>query len=813
MSEMDGGNPFMLGVEGTARSAAHLELRLLLEALPVAAYLCDRDGLIPYYNQPAVALWGRAPAPNDPKDRWCGSFRLFSSSGVPIAHEESWMAQTVHSGQPHYGHELVVERPDGLVVPVLVYTNPLFDTEGRVTGAVNLLIDVSNRSRADETQSRLGAIVESSDDAIISMTLEGVIVSWNAAATRIFGYTADEAVGRSITLIVPKERQGEEISILARLRRGERVEHFETVRLAKHGERLNISLTISPVHDATGRVIGASKVARDITLRKRDEDAFALLHEMSMRLSTALDLGFILQETLRTAAAIQGTARGLLSVTDGTRQHLEVGATLGYDEGQLAAVRQVESGDGSCGRCFEARRRISIEDVETDPLAVRIRAASRRAGIRAIHSTPLITRSGKMVGVLSTHFSEPRRPDEREMKLVDLCARQAVDFLENARLYTELREADRAKNEFLATLAHELRNPLAPIRNTIETLLLTGAPAAELPASLGVIRRQVTQMTRLIDDLLDISRITRTKLELRRERLDLAEVLHAAVESGQPLLSARAHDFSVMLPPEPIVLEGDFTRLAQVIANLLHNAAKYTERGGRIRLAARRDGAEAIITVRDNGMGIPAPMQEKIFEMFAQVNRSLEQGGLGIGLHLARRLVEMHGGTLTGTSAGEGKGSEFTVRLPLPRNAERPQRKRSEPELPAGSRGGPGLRIMVVDDSRDSADSLGRLLQIAGHGVHVAYDGFRAIELAEEHRPDVVLLDIGLPRMDGYETARRIRAAPWSGGMTLIALTGWGQEEAKERSRQAGFNDHFVKPVDPALLLRKLAVMHAVDQG
>jgi signal transduction histidine kinase len=368
-----------------------------------------------------------------------------------------------------------------------------------------------------------------------------------------------------------------------------------------------------------------------------------------------------------------------------------------------------------------------------------------------------------------------------------------------------LTAADRQKDAFLATLAHELRNPLAPIRNAVHIMQQKNPPDPEVHWGVDVIDRQLRQMTRLIDDLLDLSRITHNTLDLRQERLDLREVLQTAVETSRPLLEERGHAFVVTLPPEPIVLDADPIRLAQVIANLLNNAAKYTDPGGHIWLTAERQGPEAIVTVRDTGIGIPAELLPRIFELFMQGERPRDgaQDGLGIGLTLVKRIVELHGGAITAHSDGPGTGSAFIVRLPAAcepspaRPRARPARERMAPAAPR--------RILVVDDERLSAASWGRLLRLAGHETRTAHDGIEAIEVADEFRPDVVLLDIGLPKMNGYEVAHRIRHQPWGQGVVLVALTGWGQETDRQRSQAAGFDHHLVKPLDPSALLRLLA--------
>jgi PAS domain S-box-containing protein len=366
----------------------------------------------------------------------------------------------------------------------------------------------------------------------------------------------------------------------------------------------------------------------------------------------------------------------------------------------------------------------------------------------------------------------------------------------------ELKEADRRKDEFLATLAHELRNPLAPLRSGLEVMRLAGGDAGAVERARTMMERQLAQMVRLVDDLLDISRITRGKLRLRRERVDLAGVVRSAVEGSRPLIDAFAQQLAVALPPEPVELDADPVRLSQVFANLLTNAAKYSERGGHIWLTAERRGGEVAVSVKDTGIGIDAEHLPRLFEMFSQAAPALErsQGGLGIGLSLARGLVEMHGGTIEARSEGPGKGSEFIVRLPV---ADRSSDRGASP-AGAGSCS-PTCRILVADDNRDAADSLAMMLRLLGHEVHAAYDGPEALEAAGWFRPDVALLDLGMPKLNGLEVARHIRGQPCGRGMFLVAVTGWGQEEDKRRAAEAGFDHHLTKPVEPAQLEKLLA--------
>jgi PAS domain S-box-containing protein len=493
------------------------QFRSLLEKLPAGAYICDSGGLITFYNDRAVELWGRAPKLHDAEDRFCGSFKLFHSDGRPMRHEECWMARALETRAEYNGEEVVIERPDGRRMTALAHANPLRDEAGNLFGAVNVLIDITDRKRSEEA----------------------------------------------------------------------------------------------------------------------------------------------------------------------------------------------------------------------------------------------------------------------------------------------LQAAGRSKDEFLATLAHELRNPLAPIRNAVEILHVQGPRDPESNWAIQVIDRQMQLMTRLIDDLMDVSRITRNKLELRRQRVTLAEVVRAAVETSRPLLEAEGHELTLSVPRRPIRLDADPTRLAQAISNLLNNAARYTEPGGHVWLTAERQGGEAVVSVKDTGIGIAAEMLPMVFELFAQGGRAgaAAEGGLGIGLTLVKRLVEMHGGTVQAASGGLGQGSVFTVRLPIDEGpAGEPEKRDGEGLTPT-----PPLRILVVDDNRDSAESLGMLFRLVGHEVRVAHDGLEAIAAAAELRPDAVVLDIGLPKLDGYGVAARIREEAWGRQATLIAVTGWGQKEDKERSRAAGFDHHLVKPVDPTALIRLLS--------
>ncbi len=417
---------------------------------------------------------------------------------------------------------------------------------------------------------------------------------------------------------------------------------------------------------------------------------------------------------------------------------------------------------------------------------------------------PLSAR-GRTLGVLLVARENSATPlAENERDLAQDLANRAAVALDNARLYNNIQEADRRKNDFLAMLAHELRNPLAPIRNAIHLLRHPSAQPAQQSWAYDLIDRQVQHLVRLVDDLLDVARITRGKIQLQLETLDLAHVIASAVEASRPFLEARQHQFVLSKTPEAVLVRVDRTRFAQVLTNLLNNAAKYTPKEGRIELAVERVGAEVLIRVRDNGMGIPAEMLEHVFDMFFQVSRSLDrsEGGLGIGLTMVHRLVQMHGGEVRAFSEGANLGSEFVIRLPVakPSPAPAPTPIAAEPSAAAAT-----CRVLVVDDNRDAAQSMALVLTQIEHDTRVAFDGPSALAVCEVFQPHVAILDIGLPLMDGYELARQIRKKTWAAGTTLVAVTGYGQESDKLRAETAGFAHHLVKPVAPAVLLKLIA--------
>ena len=631
------------------------------------------------------------------------------------------------------------------------------------------------RGRQYELRDRLNAmtllasVVESSDDAIISKTLDGTITSWNSGAERIFGYPSAEAIGKPITMIIPKERRSEEEGIVARLRRGERIEHFETVRVTKSGLLIDISLTISPIRDQRGFVVGASKIARDVTVQKRIREA---LRESEERFRFVAE----------TVPSIIWTAGADGTITYANRRwKTYTGVSIAQDPQSLPAMFLHPDDRERTTAKWAAHVRDGVE-YENEA------RHRRHDGVYRW----FVTRAFPLLG-----------SDRRVMSWFGV----TTDIHERKTMEESLREADRRKDEFLATLAHELRNPLAPIRNSLQIIRRARADSAAYGRALPIIERQVDHLVRLVDDLLEVSRISRGKIELRRERVELAPVIRHAVETVGPLIAEAGLELSVALPAEPIFVDGDAIRLAQVIDNLLNNAAKYTEKGGRVALAVRRDGGDVVIAVRDTGIGIPAELLPRLFDMFVQGDHASTRakGGLGIGLTLVRNLVELHGGSIEATSEGRGRGSEFIVRIPAASQVEQPARVGRSVQASASGESGQALRILVVDDNVDSAQSLGMLLELMGHDVELAFEGMSALDAARQRRPEMVFLDLGMPQLDGYEVARKLRNELHLDEAVLIALTGYGREQDRERTRASGFDGHLVKPVSPAMLESVLA--------
>jgi PAS domain S-box-containing protein len=668
----------------------------------------------------------------------------------------------------------------------------------------------------------LAAVVESSLDAIVSVSLEGRIESWNAGATCLFGYEAGEVMGKSILQIVPEELHAKEFQLLRRISAGERIAPFETTRKAKDGRLVPISLTLSPIRDVRGVVVGASKIARDISERRIAEklvaievDALAKLSDLSSRLwrSSALDEG--LNEMLLAVMELLSADKGHIQLLSSESEILTIVTHNGFQRDFLDLFHEVSADDESaCGRALRHGQRTIIEDVELDREYENIRPIARAAGYRAVVVMPLIGAGGARLGMVSTYFSAPHRPTDREFRRLDLYLRQASDFIQRCQTEEALRrtqkallDADHRKDEFLALLAHELRNPLAPIRYALASARSAAGTPAQHAHAEEVIDRQIANMSRLLDDLLDASRMSMGKLELKRQPTELIAVLDAAVEAARPIFEAKAHTVAIDLPMEPVWLVADPLRLAQIFSNLVINSAKYTDAGGRIEISASVAGENVTVRVRDNGIGIAREILPRLFTPFFQGEAvsSRAEGGLGIGLSLARGLVTLHGGSIEAFSEGVNQGSEFVVQLPgaLAQSAQPINTEPVMRETPPAR----VLRVLLVDDNHDAADTCAALLELAGHEVRKAYSGRRALELAENFRPHVAVLDIGMPDLNGYQVARLIRGASWGRDIRFVAVTGWGRDEDRKRAFAAGFDHHLTKPITGEALNSLLCAM------
>jgi PAS domain S-box-containing protein len=944
-------------------------LRTTLASIGDAVIATDTAGRITNMNAVAESLTGRTKeeATGQPLD---AVFRIVNEETRQTAPNPATRAMQEGVIVGLANHTILISK-DGTERCIDDSAAPIRCREGQIVGAVLTFRDVTERRRLEKQVAdqgdfarKLAAIVDSSEDAIISKTLDGIIRSWNAAAERVFGYTAEEAVGSHITMLFPADRLDEEDKIIARIRAGERVEHFDTVRLRKDGTAIPVSLTISPIRDSEGRITGASKIARDITERKQGEAAAAEHHRLTLlradiaaALGSAADPPTILKRcteaivrhldvafggiwTLNEAEQVLELPAGLSTHLNGPPSRVKVGD---FNVGRIAASRQShltndvphdpylsnpawanqegivafagfpvliegrvlgvvalfsrrplsealvgdlgsvaegigqyidrkraeerlrllseaaavildaaapdalvrplfakigptigagsyfnyivnETGDGLrlasclgipeeallprlgfgetlCGMAALHRQPVVVAHVQqsSDPKAQLVRSL----GVRSYAGFPLMS-GNLLLGTLAFASRSKDEFDPAERKFLETICHYVAVAYERLRLLEKLRQADHKKDEFLATLAHELRNPLAPIRSGLQLMQMAGGKAETIEQARNMMERQVVQMVRLVDDLMDLTRISRGKIELKKQPVEVAAVVNSAVETARPLIEEMGHELIVSLPMQAMIVEADSIRLTQVFSNLLTNAAKYTDRGGRIWVTAERQGSDVVAAVKDTGIGIPADRLRSIFEMFSQVEAALSrsQGGLGIGLCLVNRLVQMHGGSIEAASEGPGRGSRFVVRLPL---AIAQREAAIIGDNGEAAKATSKLRILVVDDNRDAAESLAMLLKIMGNNVRTASDGEAGVQAAAEFLPHVMMMDIGLPKLNGYEACRRIRQQGWSKNMVIIAVTGWGAEDDRRRSEEAGFDRHMVKPVDPTSLMELVA--------
>ena len=682
----------------------------------------------------------------------------------------------------------------------------------------------------DHTARHLAKVIESSDDAIISKDLNSIITSWNPGAERIFGYTAAEAVGRSIRILIPAHLQSEEDVVMSKIRAGDKVDHYETTRVRKDGTLISIALTVSPIRDDLGQVIGASKIARDITERTRLMDQAAEYAANTTKLS---EVGAIVASTLDREVIVQKVTDAATELT-----HAEFGAFF-YN------VRDHETGDAYMlyalsgapreafanfphpratkvfAPTFRGEGIVRLDDVTQDPRygqnAPFHGMPPGHLPVRSYLAVPVRGVDGGVLGGLFFGHSKTAVFTEQHERLAAGTAAWASVALENARLYTEARDANRTKDDFLAVLSHELRTPLNAILGYSRLLrggMLTGE---HVDRALETVERNSRWLTQIVEDVLDVSRIVSGKIRLDVQPVELPAVVDNAVLTIQPAADAKGVKLQTLIDPRVGPVAGDPDRLQQVVWNLLSNAVKFSSRGARVQVRLQRVNSHLELIVSDTGAGIRTDFLPFVFERFRQADAgpTRKTGGLGLGLSIVRHIVELHGGSVEADSAGLGEGATFTVRLPM--MIVQPSSTTPKREHPQAERRTPleklsdltGVSVLAVDDEPDALGLLRVVLETAGARVTTAASALAALGLIETLNPDVLVADIGMPEIDGFELIKRVRALPNSeiSNVPAAALTAFARSEDRTKALQSGFEMHLAKPVDPGELVASVATL------
>jgi PAS domain S-box-containing protein len=684
--------------------------------------------------------------------------------------------------------------------------------------------DVTRRRLAEErmatSEQRYRRLFESARDGILIIDFNTQeVVEANSFVETLLGYTHEELLGSQLWQIGLFGDNSVGQRLFRNLQHERYIRNGDLPLVAKGGHQVDVEISCNVYNEGDRRVIQFNM--RDIAQRRQAEEelrasqdhleaelsATRRLRETSSQLMSEGDTGAIYENILDTAMALMHADFASLQMLDLEKREL---FPLGYrgfspDSASFWALASIGS-QGACEAALEQGRRIIVRDVETEDFMINGDELEvyLQHNICSCQSTPLSSRTGRIVGMLSTYWSRRHEPSARDLDLLDLLARQAADLIELNQSKEALRDADRRKNEFLAMLSHEIRNPLAPIASAVRILEIEPLDDDIRKESLSVLDRQLGVITRLVDDLMDVSRVTYGRIQFQFTDVDLSELVQRVGDSFRPLMSGRGHEFSVSTLGTPLWVRADATRLEQMVSNLLSNSVKYTPEGGQVWMATEREDDQALLRVRDSGIGIEPELLAHIFEWFTQGDRELDRphSGLGIGLSLTRRLAELHGGTVTAHSEGAGQGSEFLVRLPA---VSAPSVEPDPPEKGSVSSVGRRLRVLLVDDAEDTRRIFGRLLELLGHETRMARDALTGLDGALEFRPHVVLLDIGLPGTDGYELARRMRQEPALEHTVIIAVTGYGRQADRLHSLESGFDHHLVKPPDIDLLKQLLA--------
>jgi len=775
---------FKIGKDLTERKRfdqAELD-QALLGAILSSAYPAiigrNLDGVITTWNNSAKDLFG-----------YSSEEMLGNTTQVLLppeyAAEERGMLERVRQGERFDWYETKRLSKDGAILDISLTLSPVRDRVGRIIGVSTIARDIGDRKRlekAEREQLFLAAIVSSADDAIISKDLNGVVTSWNKSAERLFGYTAEEAVGKPITLVIPPDRLHEEPQILSRIRRGDRIDHYETVRVRKDGTRIDVSLTISAIKDNMGRIIGASKIVRDISDRRRWERAEIAQSFLGALVESAED------------AIISKDLDGIITTWNPAAERL-YGYTAEEIIGKPVSVLIPQSQAAEEPKILERiRRGERIQHYETK----RLRKDGTIIDI-ALTVSPIKDGLGRIFGA-----SKIAR-DITEQKQRELREREALQQAQEAKRAAE--EANRAKDEFLATVSHELRTPMTAILGW-SRMMLSGQISREMhQRALETIERNARSQAQLIEDLLDVSRIVSGKLRVEFRAIDLTTVMNAAIEAVRPAAEAKRISIQVAIGSGPVPILGDAERLQQVVWNLLSNAIRFTPVAGRVDVELQRLESSVELRVKDNGVGIKPEFLPHIFDRFTQADSSTTRsyGGLGVGLAIVKALVEVHGGTVSAASEGEGKGAVFTVKLPvsLLRRDSPPQ---SQPGLPwlnsalEDRHDLVGLKILVVDDEPDTCEMLRFVFNQCGAIVQTARSATEALNVFDEFQPDLLVSDIGMPDIDGYDLIRAIRKERQS-RIPAVALTAMARIDDRVRALNAGYQMHVAKPVEPLELI------------
>jgi PAS domain S-box-containing protein len=755
--------------EEALRSSERM-LNAVLDALPVGVIIADTTGKIVRRNAAHAKLWGLPPGTTSPH-RY-GQYVAFQpQTGKPVELQDSAMSRALREGEVVEGELVECERFGSKERRLsLNYGAPVRDAQGGIVAAVVAELDVPEPLIAQRGVRANEELLRRVLDNLFAFagitTLDGTLIEVNRAPLKAAGLTAQEVLGRKLwaghwTSHSRKVRARLRVAV-KRARGGEVVRYDEQVR-GPGDSCIWIDFQLAPLRDAEGRITHLVPSAMDITARHQAQAALREREERFRAMADGLPLIVWVHDAAGRQEFVNATFCDYFGVT---REEMR--------DGRWQVLLHPEDGDAYAAEylaCVQERRSFHAE--------VRVRRADGEWRWIESWAQPRFNAAGEFIGHVGT----------------------SADVTERRRAEEALRGVARRKDVFLAMLAHELRNPLAPIRNAVQILRQTHQPAL-LENAREMIERQVQHLTRLVDDLLDVSRVSQGKVLLRRTTVDVVDVIAEAVELSRPLIAAKGHTLTLTLPPaRELWIDGDASRLAQVLGNIINNAAKYTEEGGAITLTAAPERDTVLISVRDNGIGITPQLLPAVFDLFAQGERGLDRahGGLGIGLALVKSLVELHGGEVAAASDGPERGSVFTVRLPMGKApVQQPPAVKAPPV-------GEAKRVLVVDDNLDAAQSMRMLLEHAGHSVAMAHDGRTALSLATQFGPEVCVLDIGLPHMDGFTLAQTLRETPAGHDMVLIALTGYGQEQDRARSKAVGFDHHLVKPVAPDVLLAHIA--------